>query len=342
MSFTPSQQSQAGGSARFQTLLRHAWERRGLLACLLWPLSKVYGAIFQRSQKRIQPQHAGIPTIVVGNVIAGGAGKTPVTQAIVQHLLAQGWRPGIVSRGYGRGTKDCRAVHPHDDALLVGDEPLLLAQSTGVPVFVASQRIEAARALRAQHPEVDVLVCDDGLQHVALARDVQVCVFHEGGIGNGWLLPAGPLREPWPKAVDAVLYAGERPAHTPAQQASFAIFRRLADYAVRSDGARVPLTDLHGVPLHAVAAIARPERFFSMLQSQGLHLERCEALPDHYNFESFPSTQNQHEVLICTKKDAVKLWSIRPDALAVPLVVDIPQAFFDLLDARLSLSSGTR
>ena len=328
----------ASGSAQRAALLRRTWQRRGALARLLWPLSLLYGALAARQRRHdaAHAQHAGLPTIVVGNVIAGGAGKTPVTQAIVQHLKAQGWAPGIISRGYGRSTVDCRPVLALSDAEDVGDEPLLLARSTGVPVFVAPQRLEAARALHAAHPEVNILVCDDGLQHTALARDVEICVFHDGGIGNGWQMPAGPLREPWPRTVDAVLHTGPAPARTPASQPVFAMQRQLAPYAVRSDGHHVPLAQLKDRPVHALAAVARPERFFAMLQEQGLQLQHTEALPDHYNFVSWQRPADMHELLVCTEKDAVKLWPLQPDALAVPLALDIPQAFFDLLDQRLA------
>ena len=328
----------AGGSARRAAWLRRIWQRRGALAWALWPLSLLYGTLAarQRRSDAAHAGHAGLPTIVVGNVIAGGAGKTPVTQAIVGHLQRSGWTPGIISRGYGRNTEDCRAVLPQSAPEDVGDEPLLLARSTGVPVFVAPQRLDAARALRASHPEVDILVCDDGLQHTALARDVEICVFHDGGIGNGWQLPAGPLREPWPRAVDAVLHTGHAPEHTPASQPVFAMQRQLAPYALRSDGHHVPLAQLADRPLHALAAVARPERFFAMLQDQGLQLAQAQALPDHYNFESWQRPADPDALLICTEKDAVKLWPLQPDALAVPLELDIPQAFFDLLDQRLT------
>ena len=184
--------------------LRAAWQRRGPLAVLLWPLSRLYGALAAR-QRAVDASKAvrlSVPVVVVGNVIAGGAGKTPTTLAIVQHLKARGWRPGIVSRGHGRASSDCREVGPGADPQDVGDEPLLLRRRADVPVFVAPRRAEAGRTLLAAHPACDILVCDDGLQHVALARDVEICVFDARGIGNGWLLPAGPLREPWPRAVD--------------------------------------------------------------------------------------------------------------------------------------------
>lgn len=275
-----------------------------------------------------------VPVIVVGNVIVGGAGKTPVTQAIVRHLQASGRRPGIVSRGYGRRTRDCRAVLAHSSAADVGDEPALLARSTGAPVFVAARRAEAGVALLAAHPDVDVIVCDDGLQHLALARDIEICVFNDDGVGNGWLLPAGPLREPWPRPVDAVLHTGPRPAGGDAP--AFSLQRGLADDAVRADGSRVPLAALRGEPLHAVAAIARPRDFFAMLRQRGLALAHEEALPDHYDFDSWRRPPDGRQILICTEKDAVKLWPLHPDALAVPLAVRVPPGFFALLDARLA------
>src|SRR5207237_9693541 len=156
----------------------------------------------------LKSERAGVPVIVVGNVVAGGSGKTPIVQAVVQHLKDRGLRVGIVSRGYGRRADDCREVRTDSVASEVGDEPLLLARSCGVPVFVAARRIEAARALLRAHPQTQVIVSDDGLQHYAMPRDVEICVFGDGGAGNGWLLPAGPLREPWPRDVAFVIGPG--------------------------------------------------------------------------------------------------------------------------------------
>ncbi|HEY0825394.1 MAG TPA: tetraacyldisaccharide 4'-kinase, partial [Ramlibacter sp.] len=190
--------------------LQRAWLRRGPLAWLLAPLSLVYGALAAlhralyasglRARARLP-----VPVVVVGNVVAGGAGKTPVVLALVEHLCARGIAAGIVSRGYGRAGEDCTEVRAEDDPGRVGDEPLLLRRKAGVPVFVAARRAQAGRALLAAHPRTRVIVSDDGLQHHALARDVEVCVFDARGIGNGWLLPAGPLRERWPRTVDLVL-----------------------------------------------------------------------------------------------------------------------------------------
>ncbi len=320
--------------------LRAAWQRRGPLALLLWPLSRLYGALAARQQRKTMAERLPVPVVVVGNVVAGGAGKTPATLAIVEHLRARGWRPGIVSRGHGRTGGDCREVQPGSDPREVGDEPLLLRQRAGVPVFVAPRRAEAGRALLAAHPDTDILVCDDGLQHAALARDVEVCVFDARGIGNGWLLPAGPLREPWPRAVDLILWTETPPpgkAPLPATTApSFQATRRLADHALQADGSRVPLAELRGQPLTAVAGIARPEAFFAMLRAAGLTLARTVALPDHYDFGSWQRLQDQGQHLICTEKDALKLWRHEPTALAVPLQLEVPAAFFAALDARLA------
>lgn len=325
---------------------RRLWRSRRWPAWGLLPLAGIYAALsaLPRVAYRLgwrRAQHAGVPTIVIGNVIAGGAGKTPVTLATVAHLRTLGWRPGIISRGYGRHTNDCRPVTPHSHPHDVGDEPLLMAQASGVPVFVARQRIDAARALLAQHPEVNVLVCDDGLQHLALARDIEVCVFNDEGTGNGWLLPAGPLREAWPRAVDAVLYAGAHaPAGTPEHLPQFRVQRSLAPQAHNQQGVPIPLAQLRNQPLHAVAAIARPEDFFAMLRAQGLTLARTEGLPDHYNFESFKSRSNLDLKVICTEKDAAKLWPYCPQALAVGLHVAIDDGYFQLLTQRLGLSSS--
>jgi tetraacyldisaccharide 4'-kinase len=286
-----------------------------------------------------------VPVVVVGNVVAGGAGKTPVVMAITRHFQARGLTVGIVSRGHGRATDDCREVHDDSDPREVGDEPALLRRATGAPVFVARRRAEAARALLARHPGVRLIVSDDGLQHLALRRDVEICVFDDRGIGNGWLLPAGPLREPWPRACDLVLHTGERAAN-PANRTipGFGARRALADHALRHDGTTVPLVSLHGLPLVAVAAIAKPEAFFSMLRARGLSPLACIALPDHDDFTGWTppvrAAGSQRPTIVCTEKDAVKLWRIEPAALAVPLVFEPEAAFFEALEAKLSSVDG--
>jgi tetraacyldisaccharide 4'-kinase len=195
--------------------LQRAWLRRGALPWLLLPASLLFGLVvaIRRAAYRLgwmRSTRVPVPVVVVGNVVAGGSGKTPIVIALVRHLRARGIAAGVVSRGYGRRTADCREVRATDAPEDTGDEPLLIARETGAPVFVAPRRADAARALLAAHPSTRVIVSDDGLQHYGLERDVEVCVFDERGIGNGWLLPAGPLREGWPRPVDLVLRPGAR------------------------------------------------------------------------------------------------------------------------------------
>lgn len=327
-----------------QAALQRAWLRRGPLACALWPLSLLYraGAALHRlayASGLKQRERLPVAVIVVGNVVAGGAGKTPVVLAIVEHLCVRGIAVGVVSRGYGRESGSCIEVKPGDDPGRAGDEPLLLKRKAGVPVFVGGQRAQAARALLAAYPDTKVIISDDGLQHHALARDLEVCVFDARGIGNGWLLPAGPLREPWPRRVSLVL----RPPQLQ-HIAGHDVVRSLSDAALRADGARAPLASLVQRQLQAVAGIANPEAFFAMLRAAGLPLARTTALPDHHAFADAAGLDPQ-ATIVCTEKDAVKLWRVRPDAWAVPLEVRIAPEFWSaldrLLEPRLSSPHGS-
>jgi tetraacyldisaccharide 4'-kinase len=336
-------------SATQSTLAQHlqqAWLRRGLLAWSLWPLSLLMHGVVavRRAAYRVgilRAKHPGVPVIVVGNVVAGGAGKTPTVIAVVQHLQARGWHPGVISRGYGRVGVECLEVTPESHPRVAGDEPLLVRRATGAPVFVAPRRLDAAHALLGRHPATDVVVCDDGLQHLALQRDIEICVFDERGAGNGFLLPAGPLRETWPRAVDIVLNTFSPGDGCPGV-AGFAARRELADHAVRADGSRISLDALRGRRLLALAGIARPEAFFDMLQARRLTLEGTESLPDHYDFDSWKRPADDGIVLVCTEKDAFKLWTAHPDAWAVPLVLTPEPDFFKAIDQRLDATLSSR
>jgi tetraacyldisaccharide 4'-kinase len=316
--------------------LPQVWLRRGWPAVALLPLSWVYGAItaMRRALFRAGLKHRTrlpVPVIVVGNVVAGGSGKTPLVIAIVEHLKSRGWRVGVVSRGYGRSTHNCREVMPGAPVHEVGDEPALIQQSCDVPVFVAARRADAGQALLAQHPTTQVLVCDDGLQHLALARDVEVCVFDDRGVGNGWLLPAGPLREAWPRPADIVVHTGERPAF-----AGFRAQRRLSAVAQQANGTRRPLASLADTPVLAIAGIARPDRFFEMLRAAGLRHVVELPLPDHYDFQDWQAPADAPPVWLCTSKDAVKLWTQHPQAWAVPLELALDHGISRALDERLA------
>ena len=250
-----------------------------------------------------------VSVIVVGNLIAGGAGKTPTCLAIVDLLRQRGWTPGIVSRGYGgHATEDVVMVTPDTPASACGDEPLLMQRRSGAPVAVGRRRAQAGRALLAAHPAVDVIVCDDGLQHRQLARDAQVIVFDERGAGNGWLLPAGPLREPMPPAVPAhsvLLYNAPAPSTPLAGHLVRRSLGRFTPLQAWLDGSTAAATDLRGRRLIAAAGLAHPQRFFSMLREAGLDIAEL-PLPDHHDFAQLPWPPDTADVVV-TEKDAVKL-----------------------------------
>ncbi len=296
-------------------------------ARLLQPLAAVYRALAQREQRRITPQTVGRPVVVVGNWVVGGAGKTPTTIALVRAMQARGLVVGVVSRGHGRKRDDVMEVKvtvskraatdtsvgpwaPPTTAQDVGDEPLLIALKTGAPVFVGRDRVAAAMALLAAHPDVGVLVADDGLQHHRLARDAQVIVVDERGLGNGLHLPAGPLREK-PSAMPArscLLYNAAKPTTAwPGHMAQRGLHGLLRLDAWWRGERATPLA-LHALrdkPVAAAAGIASPERFFAMLDSMGLSFVRW-PLPDHFDWHRPPAmAADQH--LIITEKDAVKL-----------------------------------
>lgn len=307
--------SPATGAA-LQAWLLGQWQRRGWAMRLLLPVAALYGGL--TALRRLAYRHgwyrseaAPRPVIVVGNLITGGAGKTPVVIALVQLLRQMGHVPGVISRGHGgQAGAGAQLVQPDSDPARVGDEPLLIHLRTGAPVAVARQRLLAARALCQAHPKLTVLVADDGLQHLALQRDVEVLVFDERGAGNGWLLPAGPLRQPLPTTVPPrtlVLYGAGAPS-TPLPGSMG--WRRLGMvYSLQdwwlTDAATSRVVRLRDRPLLAVAGLAKPEGFFQMLEAQGLNISRM-ALPDHHDYRSLPWPPDTPDVIV-TEKDAVKL-----------------------------------
>lgn len=327
-------------------LVERQWWRRPptLAAQVLRPLAAAYGALAAVNKQLARPTRLTVPVIVVGNLVAGGAGKTPATIALVLVLRERGWQPGVVSRGYARLSNDTLAVGPASTAAEVGDEPLLIARRTGAPVVVDRQRVRAGRMLLAQHPQVDVLVADDGLQHHRLARDAQLIVIDERGFGNGLLLPAGPLREypgSAPPARSVVLYNAPAPsAAWPGWTAQRSLHGAVAFHDWLSGTAPsvvAPNFDaLRAQRFVAAAGIAAPERFFGMLRDQGLQFDPC-PLPDH-NAWLAPPAMVGDRMLLVTEKDAVKLDPHAPYAArtwVAPLDLALPVPLINALLALL-------
>jgi tetraacyldisaccharide 4'-kinase len=274
-----------------------------------------------------------LPVLVVGNLGVGGAGKTPTTIALVDGLRARGWRPGVISRGHGGSEQGPIRLPADPDPARFGDEPCLIALRTGAPVAIGRRRAEAGRLLAASG-EVDLLVADDGLQHYALERDLELLVIDgRRRHGNGALLPAGPLREAPARAAgcDLRIVNGGVP-----EAGEWPLQQQLGDPLPLAGGPALALTDLHGQAVQAVAGIAEPERFFAVLRSAGLQPEP-RPFPDHHRFTAADFGFDDGRPLLMTEKDAVKCRAFaRPHWYAVPLRSTLPDALFDLLDARLT------
>lgn len=295
------------------------WQRppRGLL--LLLPLSLLFAALsaLRRLAYRLgwlQQYRLAVPVVIVGNITVGGAGKTPTVHHLAQALRAHGLQPGVISRGYGGKVAGVAAVDTGGDPGYFGDEPLLLARLCHCPVFVGRDRVAAGQALLQAHPEVDVIISDDGLQHYRLARDVEIVVMDGArGLGNGWRLPIGPLREKPARLQEAAALvrngAGDAQwpahAHTFQMQLQPGLAYRLGDSTQQR-----ALASFAGEPLAALAGIGNPARFFATLRSAGLQCSE-QAFPDHHRFTSADLAACAGQTLLVTEKDAVKLEHIK-------------------------------
>jgi tetraacyldisaccharide 4'-kinase len=292
-----------------ESVLLTAWQRRGVIACLLWPLSFIFNllivtrlALYALGIFRITILR--VPVIVVGNIFVGGTGKTPLVIWIIQLLQEQGWKPAVISRGYGSSAQQVRAVEKNSHANEVGDEPLLIAKRTGVPVFIGRDRAAAGLALLQAHPNVNIIISDDGLQHYALGRNIEIQLSDSRGNGNGWLLPAGPLREPATRQSDfyVVNTSEESAGDAYTMQLVPVDAERLLDRTQRKS-----LRDFSFVQsVAAVAGIGHPERFFTTLRSHGISLTTTQALPDHFDYATNPFADIEASAILITEKDAVK------------------------------------
>ena len=290
-----------------QSWLNGIWYERGSPPWWLVPLSLLYGSV--AAARRVaytkglrRASRLPCPVIVVGNLTVGGTGKTPLVCWLVAHLAERGYKPGVVTRGYGGSARDVRRISAADDPLVVGDEPVLLARRTGAPVAVGRDRPAAAQLLVGDG--CDVIVSDDGLQHYAMARDCEVVVIDgDRRFGNGWLLPAGPMRETRARldGADAVVINGGRALREGALS-----MRLEAKTAVAlQGGAARPLRAFAGTSVHAVAGIGNPERFFNMLRSGGIEVAG-RPLADHARLRREDIEFGDDKSVLMTEKDAVK------------------------------------
>ena len=313
---------------RLSHIVQRGWRHPGSLNRLLYPLSLLYTGLMSARRRGyelglLRRRQLPVPVVVVGNISVGGVGKTPLVMALVECLKGRGMNPGVIARGYrGRSGFWPREVAQGVDAGEVGDEPVLIFRRCRVPVAVGPNRLQSARLLLDRHG-CDIILSDDGFQHLALARDLDIVVVDgEGRFGNGWCLPAGPLREP-PAALaraDLIVVNGV------AGEGEFAMTTH-AEHAVSLDGAQTrALSAFAGQTAHAIAGIGNPGRFFRQLEAHGIRVVP-HAHPDHHRFTPTDLGFHDHELLLMTEKDAVKCEALISPAAgrcwAVPLGVTL-------------------
>jgi tetraacyldisaccharide 4'-kinase len=321
-------------NVKLAAFAQNVWRKRGPVAIVLYPLALLYGLMV--SLRRLAYRHlyrnkkkVRAPVLVVGNVFIGGTGKTPLVIWLIEQLRLRGFTPGVVSRGYGRYTSEgsgagrpVSIVRQGATPASVGDEPILIWRRTGVPICVGRNRLLAAQHLLEMHPDIDVLISDDGLQHYALPRDLELVLFDGRGAGNGWLLPAGPLRESLHRPRDYTLYNGARaPSAISADawqmQLAHPRITSLYNFAQAAADSEPLYTwarrEWVGTlkKMAAVAGIGNPRRFFDTLAAEGLICMEV-GLPDHFSFDPNPFPAIYADIILITEKDAVKCIQLSP------------------------------
>jgi tetraacyldisaccharide 4'-kinase len=315
---------------------------------LFTPLAWAYGGLVAARALAfkaglLRASRLPVPVVVVGNIVAGGTGKTPLVVHLVRALAERGYRPGVISRGYGGHATDVREVAPDSDPAAVGDEPLLIRRRAACPVVIGRDRVAAGRALLAAHPDTDVLIADDGLQHLRLARDVEIALFDDRLAGNGRMMPAGPLREPMARLdrVDAVVVNGQADFREGAWR------MRLLPEAIRplAGGPGVPAAHVQNTyrgRIAAVAGIGNPARFFTLLSAMGIKAAR-HAFPDHHAFSRADLAAINADIVLMTEKDALKCENFGdPRLWVVPVTVRVDAGLVDKILETLRGSQTAR
>jgi tetraacyldisaccharide 4'-kinase len=307
--------SSLSSHSQLESTLTRNWMRRGLLAWSLLPLALLFRFLvaLRRQFYRLgwfKATRLPVPVVVVGNLFVGGTGKTPLVIWLVEAMRAAGFQPGVISRGYRSSGMEPQVVDEHAMPQQVGDEPLLISQRVRCPVMVGRDRAATAQALLSRYPQVDLIISDDGLQHYALARDIEIVLFDARGAGNGWMLPAGPLREPLSRRRDFTVINGGQAAGVEGEGIAMRLAGEIAE-SLADRSQRRPLSDFREnqpkgkLRLVAAAGIGNPARFFGMLRQAGLSFREM-PLPDHYDYADNPFACEQADIILITEKDAVK------------------------------------
>lgn len=332
MGVSPSPRNASPNNHKVHWLQQH-WYRIKPLHLILFPASLIFRAMAALRRELylsgfLPSQRLLLPVVVVGNISVGGTGKTPLTLALSQQFIQSGWHPLIISRGYGRTSRSPQPVLASSTAAQVGDEPLLMAQRDICPVWVGADRVATAHAALQAHPQCDVVLCDDGLQHYRLQRDVEIAVIDGAiGHGNGLMLPAGPLREPVSRlqSVDAVVVNGD------AAPSGQYVMRLSGDrfYNLLDPDSNASADHFQGQKNHAVAGIGNPQRYFKHLEALGIPFT-AHAFPDHYPYRASDLSFADCDAILLTEKDAVKCatfadaryWVLRVDARIDPALIN--------------------
>ncbi len=328
------------------TQLQRGWQTPGWLNRILLPVAWIYAGMMWCRRRcyivgLLKQHRLSVPVVVVGNISVGGTGKTPLVVALVEYLKSAGNSPGVIARGYrGNSAFWPRAIVEADTAMEVGDEPLMIYRRCGVPVVVGPDRIRSAHML-VEKFKCDIIVSDDGFQHLALARDIDIVVVDgERRFGNGWCLPSGPLREP-PSTVDQADIVVVNSSKEPLKGSEFSM-QIEAQPLIRLEGGEIrhDLSWFGGKTVHAIAGLGNPERFFNSLEKAGLNFIP-HRFPDHHGFTTDDfAFINEQDIVIMTEKDAIKCTSLVPhcDAWILPVRGRMNPEFFGIFQSKLDRS----
>tara|TARA_B100000953_G_scaffold47881_2_gene36498 strand:- start:1598 stop:2602 length:1005 start_codon:yes stop_codon:yes gene_type:complete len=318
-----------------ETLIEKVWYSKNIFSLLLSPLSLIYISIIYLRYTLYQLglisiTKINVPTIVIGNIVAGGTGKTPLVIWLAKHFKDKGFLPGIVSRGYG-GTylSNIELVKPTSNPLLVGDEPVIIARNTNCPVVVAKKRAKGAKELVEKY-NCNIILCDDGMQHYSLARDIEIAVIDgQRRFGNNYCFPAGPLREPKSRIFKADLIVSKYNARTCEHKMDYTYHQLVS---LNELSKTIPISDLHGMTVHAIAGINNPDHFFSYLRSHKLELI-IHKFPDHYSYTEDDVKFDDNFPVVMTEKDAVKCLNYSSDKhWYIPISAELSKSFVCDLD----------